>query len=550
MDLAAARPCVLGIDLGTGGPKAALVAVDGTILSSASASISTTFLPSGGAEQDPEEWWTTIVRVAREAIAAAGIAPEAVKGIGCTAQWSGTVATAEDSSPIRPAIIWMDSRGAGEMRRQAGGFPSVMGYGLAKIVRWVRLTGGAPGMSGKDPVAHILWFRSREPDLYRETAKFLEPVDWINMRLTGQARASYDSITLYWATDNRKLDLVHYDDKLLRIGGIERSKLPDLVETGAVMGHLAVRAATELGLPPGLPVVTGSGDVHSAAVGSGASTDFDLHLYIGTSSWISCHIPFKKTDPLHNIASIPAAVPGSYLVADEHETAGACLDFLATTMLAEDAGAQLADSRQAAPGGRSDPGSTGRVVTGGHLDPAVYEKLEETASAARPGSGGVIFTPWLNGERSPVDDHTVRGGFHNLSMSTTRDDIIRSVYEGVAYNSRWLLRAVESFIGHPCRRVVFIGGGARSRLWAQIHADVLQRPIVQATDPSMANVRGAGLLALLSLGLIRREDIPNLVPLKDPVEPNPQAEGIYMPLYREFLNIYTKTRRIYRRLNG
>ena len=117
------------------------------------------------------------------------------------------------------------------------------------------------------------------------------------------------------------------------MSGLERTKLPDLVPSATIMGSLRPEAADELGLPAGIPVATGTGDVHSAAIGSGAVADFDGHLYIGTSSWISCHVPFKKTDVVRNVASIPAAIPGRYMVADEHETAGACLTFLAENVL-------------------------------------------------------------------------------------------------------------------------------------------------------------------------------------------------------------------------
>ena len=124
--------------------------------------------------------------------------------------------------------------------------------------------------------------------------------------------------------------------RLIELAGLERSKLPDLVPTGSVLGGLAAAAAAELGLLAGTPVVAGTGDLHSAAVGSGAVADFDAHLYIGTSSWISCHVPFKKTDALTNIASIPSGIPGRYLLADEHETGGACLTWLRDNLLFPD----------------------------------------------------------------------------------------------------------------------------------------------------------------------------------------------------------------------
>ncbi len=518
---------VLAVDLGTGGPKVALVSPEGRIVASASEPVALCLLPGGGAEQDPSAWWAAVVAASRRVLERSSVPPSSIVGVGCTAQWSGTVAVDVDGVPLRPAVIWMDSRGSSAMKRQMRGPVSVLGYDVRKIQRWIRLTGGAPGQSGKDPTAHILWIRDAEPEVYRATFKFLEPVDWLNHRLTGCFSASFDSIAAHWVTDNRHITSIDYDDSLLLMSGLERSKLPDIVPSATIMGTLRASAAEELGLRAGIPVATGTGDVHSAAVGSGAVADFEGHLYIGTSSWISCHVPFKKTDALRNVAAIPAAIPGRYLVADEHETAGACLTFLAENVL-------------------FDASGPGPAVAGGN----VYRYFDEVAATVPPGSHGAIFTPWLNGERSPVDDHTIRGGFHNLSLSNSRDDLVRAVYEGVALNSRWLLDAVERFVGRRFETLAFIGGGANSAVWSQIHADATGRTIRQVVDPVLANVRGAGLLTWLALGRVAVGDIPAMVEVGRTFEPDPSAAAVYESLYGEFVNLYKQTKQIHRRLNG
>ena len=210
---------------------------------------------------------------------------------------------------------------------------------------------------------------------------FLEPVDYLGLRLTGLARASHDSITLHWVTDNRDISAIAYDDTLIELAGLDRSTLPELVPTGSVLGGLAPGAASELGLLPGTPVVAGTGDLHSAAVGSGAVANFDGHLYIGTSSWVSCHVPFKKTDPLTNIASIPSGLPGRYVIADEHETGGACLTWLRDNVLypgdalAADAGGDVHDQRP-----RPTASSASSTTWRPPCQPA------HTASSSPPGS--------------------------------------------------------------------------------------------------------------------------------------------------------------------
>ncbi len=511
----AGEQLVLAIDLGTGGPKVAVVAASGRIVAHATEPVALHLLEGGGAEQDPSEWWTAIVAAARRAVAQAAAAPASFIGVGCTAQWSGTVAVGPDGEPLRPAIIWMDSRGNQAIRKVAGGPVNVLGYDPRKLVRWVQVTGGAPGLSGKDPVAHILFIRDAFPDVYRATATFLEPCDYLNLKLTGVTSASFDSIGAHWITDNRAIDAVDYDQRLLELTGLDRAKLPDLVAPGTIMGTLTAGAAADLGVAAGLPVSVGSGDVHSAVFGSGAVDDYAAHLYIGTSSWISGHVPFKKTAPTSNVASIPAALAGRYLIVDEHETAGACLTFLRDNL--------------------------------GFADD--FESMNAMVDTVAPGSGRVLFTPWLNGERSPVDDHTIRGGFHNLSLATTRAQMVRAVYEGVALNSRWLLEAVEKFADRRLDSLAFIGGGANSDQWAQIHADVLGREIRQVADPVLANVRGAALITLMALGRVRLADIPAMVEIRRTFTPDRSTAAEYDVLFAEFVALYKQTKGIFKRLN-
>ena len=506
-------PCVLAIDLGTGGPKVAVVSESGRILAHATETVPLHLLDGGGAEQDPGDWWTAIATASRRAVSEAG--PVQFVGVGCTAQWSGTVPVDASGSALMRAVIWMDSRGNRAIRKVAGGSLNVLGYDPRKLMRWVQVTGGAPGLSGKDPVAHILFIREAFPEVYARTTTFLEPVDYLNLRLTGRVSASYDSIAAHWVTDNRDIDRVDYDDKLLEWTGLDRGRLPDLVAPGTIIGEVTAAAAADLSVPAGLPVTTGSGDVHSAVFGSGAVADFETHLYIGTSSWISGHVPFKKTAPTSNVASIPAALAGRYLIADEHETAGACLTF-------------LRDNLEFAPD---------------------FESMNAMVDRVPPGSGRVLFTPWLNGERSPVDDHTVRGGFHNLSLATTRDQMVRAVFEGVALNSRWLLDAVEKFAGRRLDSLAFVGGGANSDQWSQIHADVLGREVRQVAEPVLANARGAGLLTLLALDRISLADVPAMVEVKRTYHPDPSTAGEYDLLFGEFVTLYKQTKGIFKRLN-
>lgn len=517
---------ILAVDLGTSGPKVALVTPRGEVLDCRTGAITLTILPGGGAEQDPDQWWasikTTIAHLLRDHPDAAG----RIAAIGCTSQWSGTVAVDEDGRHLMNAIIWMDTRGAPYVRRITGGWPRVAGYGAPRLATWLRLAGGIPAHSGKDPIAHILYIKHARPDVYSQTYKFLEPKDYLNLRLTGRFAASHESITLHWLTDNRDIHNVRYDERLLRFSTVPADKLPELKRAVDVLGPIRPDVARELGLAEGTPVIMGTPDMHSAAIGAGAVADFEPHLYIGTSAWLTCHVPTKRVDLFHNMASLPSAVPGKYFIANEQETAGACLAFLRDNILYAD---DALERRE-------------RI-------PNVYPVFDRMVAATPAGSDRVLFTPWLHGERTPVDDGLVRGGFHNLSLRTTRAHMIRAVFEGVAYNTRWLLRYVERFVGRRLDEIRMIGGGANSDVWCQIHADVLDRAIRQVKDPVQANVRGVGLLAAVAVGLTTFDAIDHDVPIANTYRPNPANRALYDELFAAYESIYRQNRRIYAGLN-
>jgi xylulokinase len=501
------------------------VAPDGRLVATDAAPTGLRLLPGGGAEEDPDEWWDATATACRRMMAAADVDPDDVTAVSCTGQWSGTVAVDAAGRALAPAITWMDHRGAGHVARITAGFPRVAGYGIRRLQRWIRLTGGAPGKAGKDPIAHILYLEHARPDVYAAAHRFLEPKDFLNLRLTGRFAATNDSIALHWVTDNRDPDRVRYDPTLLGYAGIDPSKLPEIVPATSVLGPVLPEAAAALGIGEGAVVVGGTPDVQSAGIGSGAVADFAGHLYVGTSSWISCHVPFKKTDLVHNMASLPSPLPGRYFLANEQETAGACLRYLADNVL------------------------YGDDELGGPAPDDVYRRFDRVAATVPPGAGGVVFTPWLYGERTPVEDPWVRGGFFNQSLETTRADLVRAVFEGVALNARWLLGSVERFVGRRLDPLVMIGGGASSAVWCRIFADVLDRTIVQAEDPISANLRGAAILARLALGEIDVPDASAMVPLAATFVPDPATRRVYDERFRSFRDLYRATRKVYARMN-
>jgi len=504
----------LAIDLGSGALKVGALSLDGSLVAHDQRTLETERPAGGGAVQDASVWWDAIRELSRSVLS--GIPAERVVAVSCTGQWASTVPVNAEGQPVGPCITWLDTRGARYSREVVGG--PVMGYSPGALAAWIRRTAGVPSPFGGDPVSHMLLIERDQPEVAAAARWYLEPVDYLTMRFTGRAAATRASMSAAWLTDNRHLERREYDVGLVRRAQVDGSKLPPLVETGSVVGTVLPAVASELGIDPGAQVVTGTPDLHSAAVGVGGMEEGQPHLTISTTSWISVPFGRKKTDAMRSIATVPGLDSSSYLVANNHEAAGLCLRWL------------------------RDAFHTGEAAS--------FERLVELAEGAAPGSGGVIFTPWIAGERSPVDDRNARGGWHNLSVESGNAELIRSVLEGVAYNSRWLNEAVERFLGTRLDSLRIFGGGAVSDLWCQIHADVMDRTIERVVEPLHTNIRGAALFAALALGAVERDEVRDLVPVERAFTPDRSRREAYDRLYAEFPGLYKAQRKMFARLNG
>ena len=507
---------VLAVDLGTGGPKVGLVSLTGVIACSEHLPVETRRAPGGAATQDADEWWRLIITSARTAVRSATVPSEQIVAVSCTGQWASTVPVDAAGLPVGECLMWLDTRGARLVRRAVGG--PIGGYSPTAAVRWIRRSGGAPSTSGADPIGHMLFLENQLPLVSAAARWYLEPVDYLSMRFTGVAAASPASMAGAWLTDNRRPTQLHYDPVLIRASGVPKEKLPPLRPTGSVVGTVLPAVADDLGLEPGVAVISGTPDLHSAAAGAGAVLAYQPHLAISTTSWLSCPFPGKKTDPIRQMATVPGILPGLNLVANNQDSGGGALTWLQHCLAEGDA----IDS---------------------------YDRLTTLAAEAEPGSGGVIFTPWLAGERSPVDNRAARAGFHNLSLQTTRAQLIRAVLEGVAFNARWLCEGVERFVGRSFGPIRAFGGGATSPLWCSIYASILDRPIEQVADPLHANLRGAALLAGIALGTVGAEEIGSLVQVQATYLPDPRTRQRYDRMFAEFPALYSAQRGLFKRLN-
>lgn len=517
---------VLALDLGTSGAKGALVTLDGGVIGWKFCPIETRLIGNDGAEQSPHAWWDAVCQVSRQLMQSSD--PSRVVAVCASTQGEGTVPVDRDGTPLGDALLWLDMRGREALsRRVAGGLIRVAGYNARKLARWIRLTGGAPALSGKDPAGHMLLIQQQWPDVYRRTYKFLNVLDYLNFRLTGRMVATVDSILTSWVTDNRDLERIGYDQKLINALGIDREKLPEIIHCTDVVGPVSAAAAAELQIPAGTSVVAGTIDTAAAAIGSGAVGDGHTHLYVGTSSWLAAHVPYKRTDLIAQVASVPCALRDRYLMIALQSSAGSNLSFLRD---------QVFFHRD-------------ELLKNEEL-PNVYRLLDQIATRVPAGSDGLIYTPWLFGERCPVEDATVRAGFLNLSMQHSREEMIRAVMEGVALNTRWMMASVKKFLRHfPLDEITIVGGGGASDIWCQIFADVLDVRIRQLESPLQANVLGSAFIAGVGIGAMRFDDVPALTRTKHLYEPTVANRAVYDQAFADFTEIYRRLAPLYRRMN-
>jgi xylulokinase len=508
-------PIILAVDLGTSGCKCALVSLEGQVLGWAFRAVDL-HIEGVSAEQDPQDWWRAFLEAAGELLSRDASWRARVVAVCCSTQGEGTIPVDQAGEPLGRAIVWLDMRGATSIaRRVRGRLVNIAGYSPSKLLRWLRLTGGVPALSGKDPAGHMTYLLDSQPALYERTFKFLNVLDYMNLRLTGQFCATPDSILTSWVTDNRNATNVRYDTGLIALLGIDADKLPEIVASTQVLGPVVPQIAGLLGLNPGTQVVAGAIDNSAVAIGSGAVRDFQAHLYMGTSSWLGSHVPFKKTDVSNKIASVPCAVSGRYLAMAMQSAGGANLAFLRDQILS-------------------------------HGD---YHTLDRIAARVPAGSRGLLYTPWLFGERTPVDDTSLRAALINLSLEHTQADVIRAFLEGVALNTRWMLEPFLRFIGKRAPDITMVGGGAQSNVWCQVMADVTGCVIRQPEAPIQANALGAAFIGAAGIGALALREASDLLRIQHVYEPDQAHRALYDERFGTFREIHRRLRPLYQRLN-
>lgn len=319
-------------------------------------------------------------------------------------------------------------------------------------------------------------------------------------------------------------DKFNWSEKILNKFKIDKEKLPEIKKSTELAGKLTKNAAEKLGLKPEIPVIVGSFDGTAAAIGSGAILNNQIHICLGTADWIATHISERKKDLMHYTGSICSA-KDNYLCLSKQETGGTCLDWIKNQMFKEEVDKYKENPKE------------------------LYKYLDSIVEKIEPGAKNLLFTPWMYGERSPINDANLRGGFYNLSLDHERADLLRALYEGIAFNIKWGLKFVEKLVG-TTESINFIGGGAKSDIWCQILADILERNINQMDEPDFGSVRGAAIIALVGLGIFKDfSEAIKLIKVKNSYKPNIDNKKIYDKLFSEYIKIYKRNKKMFKNLN-
>ena len=502
-------PLVLAVDLGTSGLRVALLDVEGRSFGSATRPVAMRLGPGAAAEEDPEEIWRALGESALAALAERPGAASRVAAILCGSQYSSLVPVDSRGHPVGPLVLYLDRRGAPMSRALTERRPE-----LWKL--WLERHGMASGGGGEDSLAHLLWFQSERPDIHAKARAYVEPMDYLTARLSGRVTANVCTLFPLLLTDNRRGSAGGWCEEMIEATGVDREKLPELLAPDATVGELLPEHAKAWGLPSGVRVLSAVNDTQALTFGTGSHVGSRLGVSIGTTLVPTTLVPSMRADLQHLLLTQPAPIPDRHVLMAEGGMAGKAVEFVLEQLIyASDA---LGDDRRA----------------------NAFARLEPAVAATDPGAGGVVFLPWLSGIWAPAGDGRARGAFLNLSLGTTRAHLVRAALEGVACQLRWMLPHIEALTGRRHDELVFAAGGARSDAWAQILADVCNRPVRQLAEPELTNCRGAARLAFHRLGVLDLAAAGERLVERRRYEPRAEHRELYDDLAGRFVLAYER----------
>lgn len=495
---------LLAHDLGTSGNKATLFTTEGLLVKSCVHSYGTDFFNNTWAEQDANDWWQAVCASTQEILR--GMDPKAIAVVSFSGQMMGCLCVDRKGNPLRKSIIWADMRAEAQAARIREQIDEKAFY---------RITGHK--ISPSYSIEKLMWVREHEPEIYARTDKMLQAKEFILFKLTGEFVTEYSDAG---GTEVFDLNILDWSPELLAMSGIDQAKLPNVYPSTHIAGEVHRKAAEETGLAVGTPVVCGGGDGICAAVGSGCTRPGTAFNYIGSSSWISLTTETPIFDEELRTFNWAHIVPGYYTPCGAMQSAGGSYSWLKN---------ELADQEK---------------VEASQKGISPYAIINELVEKAPAGSNGLLFLPYLLGERSPRWNSNARGAFIGLKMQHRRADVFRSVLEGVTFNLGAILDIFKKFEAVP--EMVVIGGGAQGAVWRQMMADIFEIPILKPAMLEEATSMGAAITGGVGVGLFPNFDIVdrflNIQERTLPIERNMmiyrQMKPIFESAYESLLSVY------------
>ena len=501
-------PYVLAIDIGTTDIKAFLYSWKGEIVAQEYAKQSTIIKEPTWAEQDPNDWWNKAKNAIRVLINKAGVPPKEIKVIGITGQISSPTLVKKDGEVLAPSLIWLDRRSVPQCKLIEEKIGSELIYNKTGL----RL----------DPMymlSKYLWYRQNMPGAFKKIHKFLQPKDFIGYKMTGRFASDYSSSSV---TQFFNLGEMTWDKEILKEFNINEEILPDLGQSTEILGEVDPYVALETGLYKGTKVVIGSGDSTISALSSGLANTGMTRVSISTSSDVMVCVGEKPLiDPKRRIGCYPHVIPGKYISIAGGNSGGVVFQWFIDKLCSLE------------------------KETVKKLGSNIYDLVGESTKEIQAGSNGLIFLPYLTGERSPIYDKNIRGIFAGITLNHTKAHFAKAVMEGIAFTLLERLRIHEE-LGVEIKKIILGGGGTRSVLWRQIITDQIGKEtyMVNTEQPTCL---GAAMVAAVGIGLYGslEEAVSKIIDAGDSLQPIEQNILTYNELFKKFKKIYQATKNVF-----
>jgi xylulokinase len=462
-----------------------------------------------------------------------GIAPKKIAGIAFCSQMQGLVLVDEQGKALRRAMSYMDQRAEAEMKETEDFGLSVAGVNIRMLLKSLHRT-HAVSTSVKDPLWKYKWVQKHEPEIFAKIYKWLDVKEYLIARMTGEFIMTPDSAYATFLYDSRP-GKEGWSKELCRMYGVDMAHLPRIIGCDEVVGGLLPEVAEQLGLVAGTPVYGSGGDATLIGIGAGSTRLGDTHVYWGTSGWIGTVIDRQKVDLGSMIAGIVGAQEGKYNYFAEMETAGKCFEWVKDHLVLDEINIYLQKK------------DVEHCVEAEYI--SLYDYMSRVVNEVEPGCGGVIFTPWLHGNRCPFEDPKAAGMFFNIKLDTKKRELIRAVLEGICFHLRWMLEC-EDHKTHTSNVIRFVGGGSLSAVTSQMLADITGRRVETIAQAKDVGALGAALLVAKGCGVLQDlEEAKEMVQVDHVYEPQEENRWIYNRNYEIFKRLYRTNRKNYRLIN-